>query len=124
MNWSISVVFLFNVARKSSFSVVRRDNVILGRLSCGCVDRGRVVLYCFGGVISGSLGGVISGSLGGVISGSLGGVMSRSLGVAAGNRVVFRKIGAISSSEHSNTWEPRCSRMGQHAKSYSVALVV
>ncbi len=80
MNWSISVVFLFNVARKSSFCVVSRDIVILGRLSCGCVDGGRVVLHRFG-VVFDRFGGVISGSL----------------GVAAGNRKVFRKIGAISS---------------------------
>ncbi len=71
MNWSISVVFLFNVVRKSSFCAASRDSVIIGRLSYGCVDRGRVVLSSFGVVIGGSLG------------------------VAAGNRVVFRKIGAI-----------------------------
>jgi hypothetical protein len=80
VNWSITVVFLFNVEQKSSFGVARRNCVILGRLSCGCVDRGRVVLYRFG-VVFDRFGGVISGSL----------------GVAAGNRVVLRKISAISS---------------------------
>jgi hypothetical protein len=77
MNWSISVV---DVVRKSSFCVVSRDCVIFGRLSFGCVDRGRVVLYRFG-VVFDRFGGLISGSL----------------GVAPGNRVVIRKIGAISS---------------------------
>jgi hypothetical protein len=80
VNWSISVGFLFNVARKSSFCIVSRDRVILGRLSCSCVDRGRVVFVQYGVVLD-----------------RFGEVISRSLGVAAGNRVVFRKIGAISS---------------------------
>jgi hypothetical protein len=80
VNWSISVVFLFDAARKSSFGVASRDCVILGHLSCGCVDRGRVVLCRFS-VVFDRLGGDISGSL----------------GVAAGNRIVFRKIGAVSS---------------------------
>ena len=59
-NWSISVVFLVNLVRRSSFCVViSRDCVILGRLSCGCVDRGRVVLWGIG-VVFDSFGGVIS----------------------------------------------------------------
>jgi hypothetical protein len=80
VNWSISVVFLFNVARKSSFGVASRDCVILGRLSYGCVDRGREVLCRFGVVLDRFCG-----------------VIGESLGVAAGNRVAFRKIGTISS---------------------------
>jgi hypothetical protein len=63
VDWSISVVFLFNVARKSGLCVASRDCVILGRLSCGCVDRGREVLCRFG-VVFDRLGGEISGSLG------------------------------------------------------------
>ncbi len=72
-------MFQFNVARKSSFCVASRDCVILGRLTCGCVDRGKEVLCRFGVVLD-HVGGVISGSL----------------GVAAGNRAVFRSVGAVS----------------------------
>ncbi len=79
VKWSITVVFPFDVVRKSSFCVASWDCVILGRLSCGCVDRGRVVLRRFG-VVFDRFGGVISGNL----------------GVAAGNRVVIRKICAVS----------------------------
>jgi hypothetical protein len=70
---------VFNVARKSSFCVASRDCVILGRLSCGCVDRGRVILSRFGVVAAKYR--VVFNRFGGVISGSL--------GVAAGNRVVL-----------------------------------
>jgi hypothetical protein len=80
VDWSISVVSLFDAARKISFGVASRDCVILGRLSCGCVDWGRIVLCRFS-VVFDRGGGDISGSL----------------GIASGNRIVFRKIGAISS---------------------------
>jgi hypothetical protein len=59
--------------------VASRDCVILGHLSCGCVDRGREGLSRFG-VVFDRFGGVISGSL----------------GVATENRIVLRKIRAVS----------------------------
>jgi hypothetical protein len=42
VNWSLGVVFQFNVVRRSSRCVIIRGCVILGRLSCSCVARGRV----------------------------------------------------------------------------------
>ncbi len=78
VNWSLSVVFRFNVVRRSSRCVVSRGNIILGRLSR--VARG-IVLRCLGGVLLGSLGVVGYGSirsrvvlrcLSGVLLGSLG----------------------------------------------------
>ena len=54
--------------------------VILFRLSCGCVDRGRVVLGRFG-----------------VVFNRFGGVISWSLGEVSENRVVLRSIGVVSS---------------------------
>ena len=79
VDWSISVVFLFNVARKSSLcgkSGLR--NTWPPQL---WLCRSGQEVLCRFGVVLNRLGGDISGSL----------------GVAAGNRVAFRKIGAISS---------------------------
>jgi hypothetical protein len=43
-NWSLGVVFQFNVVRRSSCCVVSLGYVILGRLNCGYVLRGREYL--------------------------------------------------------------------------------
>jgi hypothetical protein len=73
VNWSLGVVFLFNVVRRSSRCIVSRGCVILGRLSCSCVAWGRVILRGFGVVARGSIScGVILWSLGGVVLGRLG----------------------------------------------------
>ncbi len=90
VNWSLGVVFRFNVVRRSSRCVVSRGCVILDRLSC--VARGRVILRGFGVVARGSIScGVILWSLGGVVLKRLGvvslfgGVISWSLGVVSGS---------------------------------------
>jgi hypothetical protein len=77
-----TVVFLFNLVRRSSFCVVSRDCVILGRLSCGCGDRGRVVVWHFG-VVFDRYGGVIRSSVGVVGWGSI------------RSRVVLRCLGGV-----------------------------
>jgi hypothetical protein len=56
VNWSLGVVLQFNVVRRSSCCVVSLGYVALGRLSCSCVVRGRVVLGCFGVVSWSSVG--------------------------------------------------------------------
>jgi hypothetical protein len=93
VNWSLGVVFRFNVVRRNSHCVVSRGCVILGRLSCSCVAWGRVILRGFGvvargstscGVILWSLVGVVLGRLGVVFS-LFGGVIRWSLGVVARN---------------------------------------
>ncbi len=96
-NWSISVVFLFIVVRKGSLCVFSYGCVILDRLSCGCVDRGRVVLGNLGVVGWGSihirvvlryLGGVARGRVSyGIILLCLDGVVLEGLGVVTGNNV-------------------------------------
>jgi hypothetical protein len=101
VNWSLGVVFRFNVVRRSSRRVVSRGCVIVGRLSCSCVTWGRVTLRGFGVVARGSIScGVILWSLGGVVLGWLGevfsrfgGVISWSLGVVAKNWVILGSRG-------------------------------
>jgi hypothetical protein len=48
VNWSLGVIFRYNVVRRSSRCVVSWTFVILGNLSCSCVARGRVILWDFG----------------------------------------------------------------------------
>ncbi len=107
VDWSISVL-LFNVARKSSFCVASRDCVILGRLSCGCVDRGRVVLCRFGVVLD-RFGGVISGSLGVVGWGSM--------------RSPAPSPWGCSNSGQSNTSGRQCSGSGQRKLWYKTLVL-
>ncbi len=124
VNWSLGVVFQFNVVRRSSCCAVSLGYVVLGRLSCGCVLRGRMVLVRFGVVldhfgieISWSLGVVGSGSIRSrvVLGGSgvvgwdsiLSGVVLRRFGVVTRGSIICR---VTLETWWCSTWGPRRSK--------------
>jgi hypothetical protein len=104
VNWSLGVVFRFNVVRRSSRCVVSRGCVLLGHLSYSCLAWGRVIHRGCGVVARGSIScGVIIWSLIGVVIGRLGvvfsrfgGVISWNLGVVARNKIMLRNLGVVS----------------------------
>jgi hypothetical protein len=67
VNWSLGVVFILVYFRRISCFVVSLGYVVLGRLSCGCVARGRAVLVGLGVVGRGSILDGVVGSFGGVV---------------------------------------------------------
>jgi hypothetical protein len=102
VNWSLGVVFRFNVVRRSSRCVVSRGCVLLGHLSYSCLAWGRVILRGCGVVARGSIScGVIIWSLVGVVIGRLGVVT----GCCECCRcVVRRRCSALVSTIHGRHW--------------------